>query len=259
MKFYSADCYYVHHPLSFTLSIIIHFGLTHLMTKHSTFQIPCTTPPSLLRPIPSVTVHYSDYDATHFPPFLSSFPFPPISSPSLPSHLLPPSLFLPSMAAILNGPIVLENPTTLEGYPSTVLVDGQMWLGSHLYLKGSFRYYNASRTTFSDIGRYFACIIVCDLFCLLSIVFTFFFFRRLPNFFLPPIKENRNNLLIFQQKMKMTIQTSLKIHLALHNLQATFLKANNLFTLWGTYLGTHSFTPSHHLIKRDLQTVSLQK
>ena len=162
--------------------------------------------------------------------FLSFFPFLPVSSLSIHTNLLP-SVFLPSMAVVINGPIVLENPTTLDGYPSTVLVDGQMWLGSHLYLKGSFRYYNSSRTTFSDIGHYFACIIVCLVFCLFYFVFTFFFFPRLPSLFLLLTKENKYKLLVVQRKTKKMIQMSLKIHALLHSPLPTSLRVNILFTL----------------------------
>lgn len=97
------------------------------------------------------------------------------------------------MAAILSGLIVLENAATLEGFPSTVLLDGQMWLGPHLYLKGHFRYYNASRLTFGDVDRYFASISV-SMGPFTVTILTLSYSSQNTSLF--PLKENRNQLLM---------------------------------------------------------------
>jgi hypothetical protein len=67
------------------------------------------------------------------------------------------------MSATLSGLIALENPTAIDGLPSSLTFDGQMWLGPGRILTGIFRYYNASNNTFPDVGQYFAWIHVCGL------------------------------------------------------------------------------------------------
>jgi hypothetical protein len=60
------------------------------------------------------------------------------------------------MLATISGIIVLENASPVDGLPSTVCFDGQIWLGASHILTGSFRYYNATNNTFPNIGHYFA-------------------------------------------------------------------------------------------------------
>jgi hypothetical protein len=65
------------------------------------------------------------------------------------------------MSATISGLIVLENPRAVDGSPSSIEFDGQMWLGTERSLTGIFRYYNAFNDTFPDIGYFFAWIHVC--------------------------------------------------------------------------------------------------
>lgn len=67
------------------------------------------------------------------------------------------------MSATLSGIIVLENPRPVEGSPSSIMFDGQMWLGPGRVLTGIFRYYNSSNDTFPEVGRFFAWIHVCQV------------------------------------------------------------------------------------------------
>jgi hypothetical protein len=62
------------------------------------------------------------------------------------------------MTATLSGPIVLENPRSLEGSPRTLEFDGQMWLSPGNVLTEKFRYFNSTDLTFEDVGQYFAWI-----------------------------------------------------------------------------------------------------
>jgi hypothetical protein len=64
------------------------------------------------------------------------------------------------MSATLTGLIVLENARRpVDGYPLSVMFDGQMWLGHGRVLTGIFRYYNSSNYSFpKEPGRYFAWI-----------------------------------------------------------------------------------------------------
>ena len=82
----------------------------------------------------------------------------------LPIQVLP-SLFLrllihPLFMATLSGVIILENATSVDGFPNTFNFDGQMWLGDGRVLTGSFRHYNASNHSFPDVGQFFAWIYV---------------------------------------------------------------------------------------------------
>jgi hypothetical protein len=62
------------------------------------------------------------------------------------------------MSATLSGLIVLENARPVEGSPSSIMFDGQMWLGTGRILTGIFRYYNSTNDSFPDIGQYFSWI-----------------------------------------------------------------------------------------------------
>ena len=78
------------------------------------------------------------------------------------------SVFLPSfptniMSATLSGIIVLENASTVDGLPSTIQFQGQMWLGEGRVLIGKYRYYNTYNLSFDDVGQYFAWIHVMYL------------------------------------------------------------------------------------------------
>jgi hypothetical protein len=63
-----------------------------------------------------------------------------------------------TMSATLSGLIILENARPVDGSPSSVTVDGQMWLAPGRSLMGEFRYYNSTNESFSDVGQYFAWI-----------------------------------------------------------------------------------------------------
>jgi hypothetical protein len=65
------------------------------------------------------------------------------------------------MSATFSGPIVLENPESVEGSSRTVELDGQMWLDVGNVLTGKFRYFNTAEIIFNDIGYFFAWIHVC--------------------------------------------------------------------------------------------------
>ena len=63
------------------------------------------------------------------------------------------------MSATLSGLIVLENARPVDDAPSSVMFDGQMWLGpGRIILTGIFRYYNSSNYSFPEVGHYFAWI-----------------------------------------------------------------------------------------------------
>jgi hypothetical protein len=62
------------------------------------------------------------------------------------------------MTTTLSGPIVLENPRSLEGSRRTIEFDGQFWLGIGSTLTGKFRYFNADDRSFDDLGHYVAWI-----------------------------------------------------------------------------------------------------
>lgn len=63
------------------------------------------------------------------------------------------------MSATLSGLIVLENARPVDGLTSSsVMFDGQMWLGPGRTLAGTFRYYNSSNYSFPEVGHYFAWI-----------------------------------------------------------------------------------------------------
>jgi hypothetical protein len=62
------------------------------------------------------------------------------------------------MSATLSGLIVLENPRPVDGSPSSLEFDGQMWLSPQCVLTGMFRYFNSSRDTFPEVGHYFSWI-----------------------------------------------------------------------------------------------------
>ncbi|KAF8487728.1 hypothetical protein F5888DRAFT_1810483 [Russula emetica] len=66
------------------------------------------------------------------------------------------------MSATLSGVVVLENVGTVEGLPSTICFNGQMWLAPEQTLTGVFRYYNTYNATFPEIGTYFAWIHVAN-------------------------------------------------------------------------------------------------
>lgn len=60
------------------------------------------------------------------------------------------------MAASLTTLIPLESPRSLPGSPKTVLLDGQLWLGSgQPPLICLFRYFNATDIAFDSLGYYF--------------------------------------------------------------------------------------------------------
>jgi len=67
------------------------------------------------------------------------------------------------MAATISGPIVLENPRSVEGSPRSIEFDGQMWMGLGNTLAGKFRFFNSDDLTFDDVGHYVAWIHVCPL------------------------------------------------------------------------------------------------
>jgi hypothetical protein len=83
------------------------------------------------------------------------------------------------MSATVSGLIVLENPRPVDGLPSSVEFDGQMWLSPQCILTGIFRYYNSSRDTFPEIGHYFSWIHVCSN---LHIFFIFTDIRQVAKF-----------------------------------------------------------------------------
>lgn len=62
------------------------------------------------------------------------------------------------MSATLSGLIILENPRPVDGLPSSIIFDGQMWLAPGRILTGEFRYYNSTNEFFSKVGKYFAWI-----------------------------------------------------------------------------------------------------
>ena len=62
------------------------------------------------------------------------------------------------MTVTLSGPVVLENPHTVEGSPRTIEFDAQMWLNSTNILTGKFRYFNSDDTAFGEVGHYIAWI-----------------------------------------------------------------------------------------------------
>ena len=63
-----------------------------------------------------------------------------------------------TMSATISGPVVLENPHSVEGSSRSIEFDGQMWLTSINALRGRFRYFNSDDITFNEIGYYFAWI-----------------------------------------------------------------------------------------------------
>ena len=70
------------------------------------------------------------------------------------------------MTVTLSGPIVLENPRTVDGSSRTIELDGQMWISTGNVLTGTFHYFNVDDIVFNDIGHYIAWIHV--RFCLLN-------------------------------------------------------------------------------------------
>ena len=62
------------------------------------------------------------------------------------------------MSATLSTLIILENPRPVDGQPSSVTFDGQMWLRPGRVLTGEFRYYNSTNESFPEVGQYFAWI-----------------------------------------------------------------------------------------------------
>ena len=70
-----------------------------------------------------------------------------------------------TMSATLSGLIMLENARPVDGSPSSVMFDGQMWLQPGHALTGMFRHYNSSNDTFPEVGQYFAWIHVHGVLC----------------------------------------------------------------------------------------------
>lgn len=94
------------------------------------------------------------------------------------------------MSATLSGLIVLENARPVDDAPSSVMFDGQMWLGPGRILTGIFRYYNSSNYSFPEVGHYFAWIhvryskISSCIVCFFPSVLFAYRFDRLRNSFL---------------------------------------------------------------------------
>ncbi|KAH9955994.1 hypothetical protein BC827DRAFT_1386171 [Russula dissimulans] len=60
------------------------------------------------------------------------------------------------MTVTLSGPVVLENPRSVEGSPRSIELDGQIWISPVNVLMGKFRYFNTDDIAFDDIGYYIA-------------------------------------------------------------------------------------------------------
>jgi len=91
---------------------------------------------------------------------------PEVSRTALPTYLrrvIMPATFILIMSATLSGLIILENPRPVDGSPSSMTFDGQMWLMPGRSVTGEFRYYNSSNESFSDVGLYFAWIHVSKI------------------------------------------------------------------------------------------------
>jgi len=64
----------------------------------------------------------------------------------------------PQMSVTLSGLLALENRQTVDGLPLSLAFDGQMWLADERSLRGSLRYYNATKESLPDMGTFFAWI-----------------------------------------------------------------------------------------------------
>jgi hypothetical protein len=62
------------------------------------------------------------------------------------------------MSATLSGIIIVENPKLVDDSPSSLTLDGQMWLGPGHVLTGVFNYYNSSNLSFVDFTHYLSWI-----------------------------------------------------------------------------------------------------
>jgi hypothetical protein len=62
------------------------------------------------------------------------------------------------MSVTLSGLLALENRQTVDGLPLSLAFDGQMWLADERSLRGSLRYYNATKESLPDMGTFFAWI-----------------------------------------------------------------------------------------------------
>jgi hypothetical protein len=64
------------------------------------------------------------------------------------------------MGTLLTGILVVENATSVDGLPSSLQLDGLMWLGEKRILNGMFRYFNKNNYSFEGGAPFFAWIYV---------------------------------------------------------------------------------------------------